>query len=307
MAKPRKTLDSWIADQLSVKDEEDKHVPLVMLSIVHVQGQTELELKHTKLNQAKQYTGSELADIFMGVADAYSQDLPGAQFFKVYAFHGESKTPTAIHPVRVAGQTGPDGGLVTEAPTAEGRMMQKMRHEEGFMALIFRQTQVLFDASSRMIATLGENNAKLQHETNEAYEIVREMSNERIELGHDKRMKELEFERSTAERQKLMKALPVLANQITGRNIFPQETEDTALVEMLAAAITEDQVKMVAAALPPEVAGLLMQRFKVALERTRKEKEAVEAISKEQAEKATAAQLQQTNGNGATDDADGMH
>jgi hypothetical protein len=301
----RKSLADWVEECLSNPEmlEADPPKKLVMLSVVHVQGGGELELKSIRLNQTKTYDAKDLAETIESTAYHYGQDLHGVQLFKAYAFHGDSKTPTAIMPFRTTPPAA-EGGLMTEPPNAEGMKMQEMRWKDNWLSQVFRQQQILNDQSIRMIDMLGNQVSKNTHELHDAYSIVREMMIKDVELSHDKRMKELEFQRSTDERAKMMKAAPALINRITGREIFPQATEDTALVEMLAENITEDQVKMVSMALPAEVSGLLMARFKAALERKRKEKEAVEMLSKDQAERANGRAL--TEGT-SEEDADGVH
>jgi hypothetical protein len=296
----RKTLDQWVEECFADALSEDKKVS--MFAVVHIEGQTEREIRPIRLNQSKPHDAKDIAEKLTDAAHSHAQDLPGQQMYKMLAFYGDAKgNPSAQLPYAVRNQPGAEGGLFTEAPNAEGRMMQKMRWEEGNLALIYRRQQVMDDYSLRVMEYQGVQLAKTLHELHDAYGIVREMMIEKAGQTHEQRMKELEFERSTGERKKLMQAAPALVNQITGRKIFPQETEDTALIEMLAKHITEDQVMLIASTLPAEASGLLMARWKAALERERKEREEVTAISKEQAERADAKQL--TEGDAATNGA----
>jgi hypothetical protein len=78
-------------------------------------------------------------------------------------------------------------------------------------------------------------------------------------------MKELEFERGSEERARIMKALPPLVNKVLGKEVFPQSMVDTSLLEGLLESADEEQIQRIFNAvmpvLKPEQAAFLMSRF----------------------------------------------
>lgn len=298
MARKKKELADWVAERLTDANMVEDGKPLAMLSVVHIVGQSEAEfVPPIRLNQGKQYQPKELAEKLQDAADTHAQDLPGVQYYKAYAFYGDSKVPQGVFPFRVSGQTAPEGNLMTEAPTKEGRMMQDMRWSEAERSLVYRQTLQMFDRQNTMLDMLANKCATLMHEKTDAEKMASEMMMSQIKLGHEQRLAEVKAVRDAELQRAVVKMLPAALHQLSGGRIFPQETADTALIDMLAEAVTEDQVKLLATQLPNEVQGLLMARFAEAVKRKEKEKAETAALVEEQKAKAEGRQLTEgTNG-----------
>jgi hypothetical protein len=277
MARSRQTLEQWIHEALT---DLDKLKPCSALSLVHRAGVREQEIHTTQLG-TRQWNAQELAKMFLGKAENYAAELPGTQTFNLLAFYGGNPQWEAIKPFMVAGQEELPG-LSTEAPTKEGLVQQAMRHTEAMTQAMMRQTQVLTGAMNQMFEQVVRENLNLRRENQEATVIVRDAMLQLTGNREDSAMKRLEFERASAERAKWLSFGPAFVNTLLGREVFPQSTADSALIDTIADNISEDDIQKLAATgvIKPEVWGPLAARMAKSLERKR--------VAKEQAAKALA-------------------
>ncbi len=263
----RKTLDGWIRETL-LEEIDDKQCS--MIALVHMQGQLQKELHTVKFAKGKNPTPEELARLFKSKAEAYAQDLPGVQTFQLLGFYG-SDQPQAFQPFTVTPAAGE--GMYSEAPTEQGRLGQSMRHADMLIGQVYRRQDQMDAMSLRMIELQNNIIVKLTHENHEAHEITKNILMEKALDNHNHVMKQLEHQRSTAERQKWMTYLPALVNTVLGREVFPISTQDTALVEGIADAMTEEDVMKLAAVLPPTMMGPLAMRMTQFMEKKKKTEE----------------------------------
>lgn len=272
MAPRKQTLDQWVAEAFL---DDDKDGKCTMLSLVHIVGTAENEIHTVKFGGSKSWSPKELGELFMHKAESYADELPGVQSFCLLAFYGERKEPQARKPFMINGAT-EFHGLATEGPTSGGLTQQAMRHSEAIIQMAFRQTAMLFETSQRTVHELTKQNESLMQENRDAFQIMREMLMERATHAHDFRMKELEFQRSSDQRQKLMTMIPALVNNLTGRELFPQNGdggEDTALIETIATELDEATLIKLADALPPHIMGILASRMKKIFDAKNKQRE----------------------------------
>ncbi len=257
MAK-RQSLDAWIADALATANTGQETVSAI--SLVHMRGAGEVELHTTKFG-GKAWSAKDLAEMFQGRADSYAQDLPGVQTFCLYVFYASSANEIRDrHPFTANGVTD-YGGLMTEAPDDRGMRQQGMRLTEAIVVNTFRQISTVFQASQSTVEMQGREIRELRQENREMFIMVKDMLVERDRNEHERQMKRLEFERSTEERKKWLAFVPPLCNQVLGRQVFPQSTEDTALVESIAEALKPEDFAKLAAVIPPSMMGPLAGRF----------------------------------------------
>lgn len=256
----RQTLESWIAEAIAEANSNNEAVSAI--SLVHMRGAGEVEL-HTTRFGGKAWTAKDLAEMFQGRADSYAQDLPGVQTFCVYVFYETSASEIrARHPFTANGVTD-YGGLMTEGPDERGMRQQGMRLTEAIVVNTFRQITTVFQASQNTVQQQGQEIRELRAENREMFIMVKDMLVERDRNEHERAMKRLEFERSTEERKKWLTFVPPLVNQVLGREVFPQNVEDTALVEGIAEELSkkpEDMMKL-AAIIPPSMMGPLAGRM----------------------------------------------
>jgi hypothetical protein len=268
----RQTLDQFIHEALG-NEQNGKCTAIALMHIVA--GQQEKEI-HTQKLGTTAWNPKELADMFRMKAENHAGEIPGMQTFNLLVFYENRGEPQARRPFSVyGGHPGVDGAqLMTEAPTPQGLMQQMMRHNEAHMQIALRHTAVMVEQSATMMARMATMNERLMTENNEAYTIIRELMVTRDQAQGDNRMKELEYSRKTKEREMLGKYLPALANQLTGRELFPQSTSDTALIETMAEAVSEmseEQMMELAAKIPSNIWAPLAARFTKAIKEKNRE------------------------------------
>lgn len=250
----KQSLESWIHEAM-VDPEKDK--PISQITLVHIAG-SENEIHSVKFG-SKQWTPAELSTLFRHKAESYSQELSGVQTFALLAFYGGTTEQQARHPFVVSGAT--DFQLTTENADAKGITQQSMRHLEVQAQMYSRGQAVIIDAQQRLIETLTRNALEDRRENRELIGILKDVVLTQATNNHEHKMKELEYERSSAERKKWIGFLPGLVNNILGKEVFPQSTADTALLETIADNLTPDQLEKLGSTLKPEVLGPIAERF----------------------------------------------
>lgn len=261
----KQTFDQWVADAVTDKEKDGD---CSALSVVHMKGHSDSEVYSISLTSERSWTSIALAKVLREKAENYSDELPGVQSFALLAFYGGRNEPQARKPFNINGANEYDNGT-TEGPTAQGLVQQAMRHTEAVMQITSRQTTELFATTQQTMNMLTQQNARLMQENRDSYEIMQHMMKERASGMHEQNMEQLAFERKTIDRQKLIEFLPALLNGITGREIFPQESEDTALVEKFVESMDADALEAISQHLPPELLGMLAQRMEKSLRKQR--------------------------------------
>lgn len=264
MSKKFQTLEAWVGDALADQDKQDPSgnvKPCTGLAALYVtaNGATK-EVHAIPLPPGKTYNPSSLASKLQTRIEGYAQDLGnGTHQFMVHAFYGGEAQPSAAHPVRtIDGQviTGDEWGRIAETPNEKGLTAQLMRHLEAKDTMLMKVLEGTFGqwASER---------TKLQAEVNDAYEIVREVMMRQASDNHAHNMAQLEFQRTSQERKALMSMVPAIANGLTGKEIFPKASADTAMLDAMARNMTPDMVDMAVAAgmIPREMQAAVVARI----------------------------------------------
>lgn len=267
----KQTLDSWIHEALH---DMEKGELCAGMALVHVVGTaSEKEIHVIKFAAGKQWTGKDLADIFEHKARSYSQDLVGVQLFTVHAFYGLSTQPQASHPFRINGEHTYDGTGQTEGPTGQGLVQQAMRHTEVMVQssarAMLETNRMLMEHASQCSA----ENIALRKENFDAWKVVKEIATADRTEKHNLRMEQIKAERNSNLLQKWMSFGPALVNTILGVELFPQATEDTALVESLISGLSKDQMEKLASAVPPHLLGPLAARAEKFLKQKREKED----------------------------------
>lgn len=277
MARHKQTLDDWIHEALT---DMDKSATCSMMALVHVAGGGEKEVHSIKMTPGgKQWTAKELADLFDHKSRSYAQDLVGVQLFTIHAFYGDATQPLASHPFRVNGELSYDGTAQTEGPTGTGLIQQSMRHTEAMTQMALR---ALAEANSMLTAHASEvsrQNVDLRRENFEAVKIVKEIVLGDIREKHQFQMELETKRRNNALIERFVGLAPALVNSITGREVFSEAKEDTALIEEIFTTLKPDQMKQLANVLPPRLLSLIAARAERFIkEKTEKEKTDKEAL-----------------------------
>ena len=271
MAK-RKTLDRWIHEAIA---DTDKDQALSTIVLYHMRGMQPIELFTWKPNSSHGADPKALAELFHDKAATYSQDLEGVQTFNLCAFYGKP-TPEAQMPfvVRVEADIHATG-LSTEAPTDTGRVQQTMRWAEMQQGQVYRRQQIMDDHSIRMIEQQSRMIESLMADRFNAANVVVEMMMKQAENSHKLELERLSFERSSNMQASLLKLGPALVNSITGTNVFPQSTADSALIETIANSLDETHLpKLMELQLPDTIMGPLVTRIAQAREKKETEEQA---------------------------------
>lgn len=263
----RQSLESWISEVLI---DPEKGGACTLLVCLHTIGSAKKDIHHINLTSGKQWTAGELAQVFDSKAKSYAQDLPGTQLFEMEAFYGGSTVPQAFHPFRIEGENlYAVGG--TDSPDGKGLVQQSMRHTEAMTSLAYQALAQNNALLQTMVTQLAGALTQSRQAELDAVGIVKDLVLERGNNAHKQRMEELTYERQSEERKKWLQFAPPLINSILGRDIFPQSTEDTAILEGIASKLTADDVQKLAGILPPEYMGPLAARIEKFLTKKRKE------------------------------------
>lgn len=224
----KQSLANWIAE--AVLDSE-KGSKCTRIALVHMQGVTEKPIYVHKLpEKTSDELFESLGEIFENKADNYADGLPGHQTFQLLAFYGDRPKPDASKPFGVSGYTQMEG-LMTEGPTSTGFMQQMMRLMEGLTRTYVNKDAILFDTALRQNESLAKENIALRRENLEAVTFMKEFLLSQATNQHELRMKELAFQRESDERKMLFQTAPSLLNTMLGREVVPQPTADTGMLE----------------------------------------------------------------------------
>jgi hypothetical protein len=271
-------LETWIREALT---DSDKEGPCSAMSLLYCKpGGGHREIHSVKLT-GKTHDAKTLSDLFQGRAETAAQDFGGISNFEIQAFYGKSEAQ-AYHTISIIDgemQSGGKGRTVKETNDGPGIVAQSMRHTENAFTLLAQLVQNGAVTSLQREQAMATRETELRNEVNEAYKIVREMMMSKTASDHEMHMKELQFRQTQFMHQKIMELVPALANTVSGRDIFPQSTADTALIEALATRVKPEMIEQLGMAgiLPPELLAPLAARFSDVL---RKKKEEAEAVKK---------------------------
>lgn len=280
----RKSL-AKIIDEALVDPEKDGRISAI--SLVHMIGQQRQEVYTIKIGATSNHDGASLEKLLKGKAETHAQDMDTVQSFALLFFYGGKNIEQGVQLFKVLPTVNPEtAGLSTEAPTAEGRLQQDMRWKDALQMQVYRRQETMDNHSIRMLEQQDkmlqraqDMMGRLMTENMEAFNIVKELLNERALGQHNHAMEQAKFHRETEERAKFLKFAPVLVNTIFGKEIFPQSTADTALIESIAENVDEEMIqKLAGLGLDPMVMGPLAARVMKAMEDKEKREAAARKV-----------------------------
>lgn len=273
VSRKRTTIQDWIAQCLT---DSDKDGPCTGFSLVYLKSGAGTEEVHSKRLEGNQ-NAQQLAAFFTDRACGYAQDLPGIQYFKLLAFFGREE-PQGTFPFSVnEGElTGGEHGLNRHEATPTGLLGQFMKHNEALMGMAI-------DVVRTMAVESVKREAGMRNEVMEAHAVIKDVILNMKKESHEMRMQELQFARSTDERRLMAKMLPTVVNQLSGRDLIPEDRADTELVEALAQHVKPEQIQQLAqfGMIPGPVAALLTARFAKVHEQRVAEQRAIAAAPPE--------------------------
>jgi hypothetical protein len=276
------SLSDWVHDAMVDGDKQlggQQDSPLSMIALVHMAGGggvggMEREVKTIKMGTGKPWTAEELGKLFQRTAETYCQDATSVQTFALHAFYG-GDIPKATHPF-IVNVNPANAGFFGEAADDRGERQQHMRQKEMVFQQMLAQQQSLNSFMIRALEVSSRDAHDAKRESKEMTEIMKEMIMERAMNNHDFQMKEIAAQRASKTQAQLLKMVPPLVNTVAGRNVFPVETSDTALVELIAESLDAESLGKLAGAgaIPPALMGPLMARMQQHLAKKREEQDA---------------------------------
>ena len=274
------TIESWVNEQMV----ETEFGPLTMIGLVHLKGAMQDEIDSVKFAKGgKQWVPKDLARRLRGKAESYAQDLPGRQQFLLLAFFDGKDEPQAKKPYSVLNVGRDTEDLGTEAPTTTGMTQQMMRHQETMFQMGVRHQESLNNNMMGIVNMFGQMLTQSLQENRTQREMLTNLLVQQQDRQHERDMQQLQFQRSTMTREKILSYLPALANTILGKEIFPQGTADTALIEQICENMPIEMVAQLGSALPSELMGPLMARFNLYMEKKENEKRKMAQLTPPQA------------------------
>lgn len=278
MGTRRKTLAQWVEDALSDKEKEAECT--LMTCVYHRDVGGTKEIDSIKL-KGKTHIPEDIAGRFQGKAEVFAQDMGGLQHFEILAFYGDQKEPQATHPFVIAhGEllVGGQNRAAKETPDAQGLTAASMKHAERAYDQLDTVVQTMYMTSLAREKDAHEREKECRNEVNDAYKIVRDLMFESKKMDHEMRMAELKYIRESDLYKGLVQGGPALLNTITGREIIPQSTADTSLINMLLDRADPKMIEIILANVPKEVGAVLAARASDHAARKRAEAEAAKSL-----------------------------
>lgn len=265
----RKSLAGWLDDALRDPDKQSEPAQITLAhATVTSGGHTVLKDLHNirRLPEDnKPWDADVIGKMFQTKAEVYAQDLDGTQkFVLIVKYKNDKLDADAEHPFNITGDKGFQS--LSSYPAHEGGrqalgqdlLLSMARGFFGMMDAGNARYERLFDRMENML-----NHS--QNENREMFVLLRESAMREAQMKADHQMKVLEYQRSSEERKLILTLAPSLINTIAGREIFPQNTEDTALMNTIALNLPEEMIEKLKVFMPEPIGGLLYDRFTRAL------------------------------------------
>ena len=239
------------------------------------------EIDGIRFEPSKYWNPKDIADRIRGKAQIFAQDLRGSQTFKVFAYYGQAEYSASFH-FEVIGRTAYEHG---ETETADDRGMrgQGMRLLEGISQQTLNERRETWNMMKHLAVQLKEDRDYYHSRALDAEGVVITMVREKIMDQNAQRMRELEFERSTEERKKLILLLPAILHHITGQRLVSDGMADTAILEAAAQHLRKmppEEQSRALSAMPGELVMILAGRLKEISEKQEGEERALKLLAK---------------------------
>lgn len=227
----RQSAEEWVRRCLL---DKDKGAPCTAFALVHIQGGGHTTEIHSKPlpDKVPIETAESIAETLESIATNHAEGLPGSQQYQMLAFYGGRKTAQAFRPFLRQGYTELEG-LATESAGPQGVMAQSMRHLEAKGMAYIKGVTSLLDAQTRYIEVQMLRENGLRHENAQLFGAFKDLLMAEMQTRHDRRMEELAYQRSSEERRMMLKAVPGLVNTVAGKEVFPQNVEDSFTMDAL--------------------------------------------------------------------------
>lgn len=270
----RQSLIDWIHEALN---DPDKGGSCTALALVHMTGPVENPVHSKQLpDKFTAESVEDWSDMFEKKALSYAEGLPGAQTFCLQAFYKGAGQPSAKKPFICAGYTEVDG-LMTEGPTPKGHLQQMMRHVEGVMSRSIQKDQVMTTLMTSMIESRTREAENYRRENADSFTLMKELILGMAGRQHEQRLAEIAAQQSAEIKKEITKWVPRLINAATGKEVIPQPTLDSQMVEdFIDALAAQGEGALPALAqlkLPPPLLASIAHRFQQGMQARERERE----------------------------------
>jgi hypothetical protein len=265
----RNPLVEWLRQRLS---DPDNPGPCIRLTLMYDRANIEEEVQSTKFASGIQWKPEELADKYYNIAQDHVKDDKGIEHsFRLLAFFEESvadgskmeHSKTKRFKLTPWGQ---DVEFINDEPTARGAQAQGMRLTEQIVQGTFKLLSQTMGSAAHETQVLREQNMKL-------FEMMQGLMVKIAQTEDEREMKRLTFERETKERSQWLSYAPALVNTLLNKEVFPQSTVDTQIIEAAAESLSEEDLQMLAMKLPQHLWGPMAARLEKTLKEKRLKKE----------------------------------
>jgi hypothetical protein len=276
-----KTLESWIGDQLSAKDQEPGRKLRAIQLRINMPGGGTGEVVTLPI-EGKTWTSTQVYNTLKGRAENEIKDKPGRHVFECLAFYDKDESASE-HTTFVCedGEVKPMGSRGhSEGANLQGVVGQLMRHTENAMQAMKTMAEGIAIRAIQREDKLHEREEYLQNEVNAAYGIVREITFKQTAGEHEMAMTRLKFERDTANQTAMFQQAPHLINALAGAEVIPTEASDTAMLDEIGNSIDPDKIDVLVqiGMIQPKQAQVLKLRFQQARAKRAKELEEMKKV-----------------------------
>lgn len=156
----------------------------------------------------------------------------GVQKYALYAYYTDDTSYVPFKVFRVAAEDESARGDLepSEPPTEKGLVSQLMRHNEATMKNATMKDSFLFSIMQRELSRLSDKDERSESQRMDMMMLVQDTLNE----AHGRRLSERKEETDIALREGIFEQLkvlmPIVANRIAGKPIFPEEDKSFLLM-----------------------------------------------------------------------------
>ena len=181
----------------------------------------------------------------------------GMQKYAIYAYYPDDQTYVPHKIFKVSAEDESDMGDLSpsEPPNDKGLTSQLMRHNEAIMKTSTMKDTFLFSIMQRELARLSDKDERNEQQRMDMILLQQETLNE----AHSRRLSERKEEGDIALREGVFEQLkvlmPIIANRVAGKQIFPEEDRSFLLMATLLENLTDEQQAFLRDSLsPPQMA-----------------------------------------------------
>ncbi len=228
----RQAIEEQLRDWLGSVEQQGSLSKVAIMHVAAQGGQVEI---HSLADSSPGWKDAgKMADVIDTISKRHSGGLPGYQQYQVEASFGASVKPTRFLPFgRMGMMSFGQTSIGTEPPTQLGQVSQGMRLTELLAQLGVKSIEAALQSLLQQNAALSKDLEASRYDARELQIAVFEHQRKFIELQAESHMKFVQFLRQSREREQWMRMTPAIINALSGHEVFPMSSEDTALLRGL--------------------------------------------------------------------------